>query len=97
MERKYDTFWPRFTAEICDGLIFLPLRLLNAHINDYHYTYTPVLFLWEDLYLLLRPAYTVWMHGKYGQTLGKIYCKNKCGHLIIICCFCYGLLVNNCS
>ena len=73
---KYKTFWPRFWAGWIDGLIFLPffwldpLKLLG-HIPN---LLTAILYL---LTVILFHAYSVLMHGRFGQTLGKMVCKVK--------------------
>ncbi|HET6325337.1 MAG TPA: RDD family protein [Planctomycetaceae bacterium] len=72
--QKYATLLRRFGATWIDGLIFAPLTLL--------YLYAPVRSAsapWQVLvyvaYCSAYPLYSIWMHGKYGQTLGKMACK----------------------
>ncbi|HRI22616.1 MAG TPA: RDD family protein [Panacibacter sp.] len=71
MTNKYDTAWPRFAAGLWDGLILLPLTIITVLIQ--HHIPSPVLIVWYFLYFYSRPVYTIWMHGKYGQTIGKRY------------------------
>lgn len=70
MNTRYDTFWERFSAGVLDGAVFLPLTLgysfLLPHAN------TAVNIIWLFFYVFARPVYTILMHGKYGQTLGKM-------------------------
>jgi uncharacterized RDD family membrane protein YckC len=70
MNTRYDTFWERFSAGILDGVVFLPLTLGYSLLQ--HHTSTAVNILWLIFYVFARPVYTIWMHGKYGQTLGKM-------------------------
>lgn len=71
MKEKYKTVWQRWLAGLLDGLIFLPLGFLNQAIQPN--TNLPVfaIVLWQIFYIFSRPAYTILMHGKYGQTVGK--------------------------
>jgi uncharacterized RDD family membrane protein YckC len=71
VERKYQTFWPRFWAGWIDGLIFIPLAgvdwLVQRAIG------APLLLgLWFVLYTFSYDIYSVVFHAKYGQTLGKM-------------------------
>jgi len=71
MNTKYHTFWRRFFAGWCDGLIFLPLGIVNVFIKNLD---IPVLFIivWLFVYVFAVPVYTILMHGRFGQTLGKM-------------------------
>ncbi|MBI1925718.1 RDD family protein [Candidatus Poribacteria bacterium] len=73
---KYQTFGQRFLAGIVDALVFLPLTPL------YFYIYSPsrdyrLVIAYMILTFPLGWVYTIWMHGKYGQTLGKMALKVK--------------------
>ena len=71
VEPKYRTFWPRFWAGWVDGLVFLPLSAVNlVAFRDG----VPVLLrtVWYLTYSFAFISYVVWMHGRYGQTLGKM-------------------------
>src|SRR6185437_10558066 len=73
VEQKYSTFWPRCCAGVIDSLIFVPYAGLAIFIN-FH---SPV-FVRLPLYLLNSSvflAYSIFMHARYGQTLGKRSCK----------------------
>jgi uncharacterized RDD family membrane protein YckC len=69
--RKYQTFWPRFWAGWIDGLALGPLWLLDWGVQSA--TNAPiVLAVWFILFTVSFDVYTVVMHAKYGQTLGKM-------------------------
>lgn len=68
---KYDTFGARFGAAIVDGVIFLPLSLLDAWFADKITHTTWLLILWSIISMGLFQFYYIYMHGKYGQTIGK--------------------------
>ncbi len=73
IEKRYQTFWPRFWAGCIDGLVFLPLSLVDKLIWKY-YTGIPtlILLIWYTVSSLLFLIYSIVMHGKFGQTLGKM-------------------------
>jgi uncharacterized RDD family membrane protein YckC len=67
---KYQTFWPRFWAGWIDALVFVPLWLIDSWLEG---TKVPLLLaLWYVLYTLSFDIYSVVMHAKYGQTIGKM-------------------------
>ena len=71
IEAKYLTFWPRFWAGIADAILLMPLGLVDRWI--FRLSPSPVLLVaWFSLYSLFGVGYSVLMHGKYGQTLGKM-------------------------
>jgi uncharacterized RDD family membrane protein YckC len=71
VRRKYQTFWPRFWAGWIDALVFLPLYFVDSSVQGT--TAAPiVLALWFVLYTFSTDVYTVAMHARYGQTLGKM-------------------------
>lgn len=63
---RYATFWQRFGAGWIDFFVFLPLFLTNGW---------PASKLGMALLVLplafLYPAYSVYLHGRWGQTVGK--------------------------
>ncbi len=76
MESKYQTGWARFWAAFIDGLVFLPL----GFIEDYFLLPTENklgMISWIIFTALLSYAYSVLLHAKYGQTLGKMALKVK--------------------
>jgi len=73
---KYHTFWPRFWAGFVDGLVFLPVNFLDAYLS------APargpfVLIVWAVISYSLYWLYSVLLHARYGQTLGKMATKIK--------------------
>lgn len=59
--KKYAGFWQRFAAAFIDGLIVGVLPSMIARNNG--------------LSFLLGSAYSVWMLGTYGQTVGMMVLK----------------------
>ncbi len=76
IEPKYQTFWRRSAAGLIDGLVFLPLGLIDPWKFAQH---MPVFILvaWFIFHETAWYFYSVLMHGRYGQTLGKMVCKIK--------------------
>lgn len=73
-ESKYSTFWPRFRAGMIDFFILLPLGLL-FQFTFAHTSSVPLRILACAVNSTIWVGYSIWMHGKYGQTLGKMICK----------------------
>lgn len=75
---KYRTFWRRFIAGIIDSLVFLPVSLASFWIQ-HNALSLPVAALaaWHVFTYLSWYAYMIIMHGKFGQTLGKMAMKVK--------------------
>lgn len=71
MNTKYHTFWRRLFAGILDGLIFLPLGFAGNVIIAYH-PIRSFIIAWLFVNIFSRPVYTILMHGRYGQTIGKM-------------------------
>jgi uncharacterized RDD family membrane protein YckC len=74
IEQKYSTFAPRFAAGFLDGLIFWPVGWLRS----FAYLHTAPVPLKVLIYIIsscVFLVYSIWMHGKFGQTLGKMACK----------------------
>lgn len=73
---KYQTAVSRFFALIADGLVLIPLMVINYAIRDSNLS--PVaLHLWILLMTLLPLLYTILFHALYGQTFGKMIVKVK--------------------
>lgn len=67
---RYRTFWPRFFAGFIDGIIFIPLAIVDAFIL------TPdrnlgVVVVWMIFSYLAFIIYSIYFHWKSGQTIGK--------------------------
>ena len=74
--RKYDTFWPRCFAGFVDGLIFMPIGVLDAFLG------VPergpfVIIAWNVVIYTVGWLYSVLFHARYGQTLGKMAARVK--------------------
>jgi uncharacterized RDD family membrane protein YckC len=68
---KYQTFWPRFWAGWIDVLIFVPIWLIDSWLANSRGL--PLLLAsWYILYTLSADIYSVTMHARYGQTIGKM-------------------------
>jgi uncharacterized RDD family membrane protein YckC len=71
IEKRYRTFRPRFWAGLIDAAILLPLLGLDLWLEEH--LHSPVLLaLWFIAYSLSFDIYSVAMHTRYGQTLGKM-------------------------
>jgi uncharacterized RDD family membrane protein YckC len=78
IEKKYQTFWRRFWAGWVDSLVLLPLYFLDMFIWENHEYFSVVLLLfWYTAYSLSYMVYSILMHGKLGQTLGKMATRVK--------------------
>ena len=73
---KYKTGLRRLGAGIIDALVFFPLFFADSFIRD-NLNNKIGLLLWLIFYLVVSFFYTVFMHYKYGQTLGKMATKIK--------------------
>src|SRR6267378_3837249 len=71
IEERYQTFWPRFWAGWIDAAIWLPLLAVDSWIEDHIHSLV-FLGMWLIAYTLSFDFYSVAMHSKYGQTLGKM-------------------------
>lgn len=75
-EKQYLTFWPRLWAGFVDSLVLWPLTFvltLTLQLDIPLWLSIIVLFLQS----LIWVTYSVYMHGKYGQTIGKMVTKVK--------------------
>jgi uncharacterized RDD family membrane protein YckC len=71
---KYYTFWPRFWAGFIDGLVFLPITFLDGVLSAP--TLGPyILVTWGVISYSVYWLYSVLLHARYGQTLGKTATK----------------------
>jgi len=68
---KYHTFWPRFWAGWIDWLVLTPLWLADfliwANVSS-----LALLVPWYLVYAFVEPVYSITLHAKYGQTVGKM-------------------------
>jgi uncharacterized RDD family membrane protein YckC len=68
---QYRTFWRRFWAGVIDALVLWPLLWVDEAIGARTGS-APLLVLWSVFYSLSGVAYTIVLHGRYGQTIGKV-------------------------
>jgi uncharacterized RDD family membrane protein YckC len=64
---KYHTFWKRLAAGIIDGIIFMPLYYCADFIADH----AKLRILLYFLIFIFSATYSILLHAKYGQTIGK--------------------------
>lgn len=69
---RYRTFWERFWAGFVDGLVFVPIGLLNNYISK-HAQPGVLLICWAIFQSLTVLGYSILMHARYGQTVGKMF------------------------
>jgi uncharacterized RDD family membrane protein YckC len=75
---KFRTFWRRFWASWVDCLIFTPVFLLNLWVSRNAGGLPVVVFVvWHIIGGLLWYGYAIWMHARFGQTVGKMLLKVK--------------------
>ena len=67
---KYSTFWPRFWAAAIDGILFAIILYIECLVFGVEYS-TKNDFL-QALNGVQFAIYVIFMHGYFGQTLGKM-------------------------
>jgi uncharacterized RDD family membrane protein YckC len=67
----YKTFWRRVAALIIDGLVMAPITGMILFMTWRGMSFGEYLF-WSVLSTVVSCAYWIGMHGRYGQTLGKM-------------------------
>ncbi len=73
MMDKYKTFWRRFWAGFVDSLVFLPIQITDNIIWKCSAKISSeVLALWFIFTFFAWWIYSIYFHGRYGQTLGKM-------------------------
>jgi len=79
IEARYRTFWRRFWAGVVDWVVvassFFVLRQLMAISRIV--IPEPAHGLWQVVGSLCSSAYSIILHGKYGQTVGKMILRVK--------------------
>lgn len=67
----YRTFWPRFWAGLLDSLLLFLVLPIDSWVEDA--TTNPYLLgSWFIVYTFIFDAYSVTMHARFGQTVGKM-------------------------
>ncbi|MEP0986796.1 RDD family protein [Ekhidna sp.] len=68
--QRYQTFWPRFFAALIDGFVMWPIGFLLSYITNSN---IGVIVIIGNLLNNFAPyIYSIFLHGHYGQTLGKM-------------------------
>lgn len=67
---KYRTVWRRLCAGVIDALVFLPTLWIDDGIRE-NVRSPVVLVSWAVLYSASWLAYSIVLHGLFGQTVGK--------------------------
>ncbi len=72
--RKYATFWPRFWTPFVDGCILWPVGFVTSLLLFWQSSpaFSVMLALFSNV---VGITYAVWMHTRYGQTVGKMACR----------------------
>ena len=74
--QKYRTFWPRFWAGVTDALVLSPLALIAQYILTLDDSFWDTArWLYVVVFVLnytYQWVYSVYMHGRFGQTVGKM-------------------------
>jgi uncharacterized RDD family membrane protein YckC len=65
MHRRYDTFVQRLGSSIIDGLLFTLFYFIVESITDND-------IAWDITSDILWLGYSIYFHGRYGQTIGKM-------------------------
>ena len=68
---RYNTFWPRFWGGLVDGILFLPMAFIDSRLLDPARP-AAVILGWAAVSCSAFWLYSVCMHARYGQTLGKM-------------------------
>jgi uncharacterized RDD family membrane protein YckC len=71
IQERYRTFWRRFGAGVVDGLILLPITFLDGWFFSEGFSGWINLIYYALFSFPLGYAYYIFMHGRYGQTVGK--------------------------
>ena len=66
---KYAGFWPRFWSGLIDFLVFIPVVVVDVWASGLS---RQLAMLTAVVTSMLYPAYCIYFHGRYGQTLGKM-------------------------
>jgi uncharacterized RDD family membrane protein YckC len=75
-EEKYRTGLKRFSAAIVDSIVFMPLLLVDKWLYNSNQN-QDILITWLILTSFLPIFYSIFLHYKYGYTIGKWVAKVK--------------------
>lgn len=76
MHTKYTSFGERLAAGLIDGLVFVPFVIVDSVFIAKN-TNGWLVVTWTMLMTIASFLYSVLMHARYGQTLGKMAMKIK--------------------
>ena len=68
---RYSTFWARFIAGFIDGLVFIPLAIVSIFFINSPEDGVALFLIWSAIGYSSYWLYSVLLHARYGQTLGK--------------------------
>jgi uncharacterized RDD family membrane protein YckC len=68
---RYRTFWPRVGATFIDAFVFMPL-FVGGQLLHLDTAGRGVSVAWNIALSLGPIVYSIWMHYRFGQTLGKM-------------------------
>jgi uncharacterized RDD family membrane protein YckC len=68
---RYSTFAARFLAGMIDGLVFIPIALVGAFVINSPDDGVALFLVWSAIGYSSYWLYSVLLHARYGQTLGK--------------------------
>lgn len=77
VEYKYKTFWPRFWAGFIDGVIFMPISFFSQWLFGLELNGVFNFIYYALIHTLSHYFYSIYMHGQFGQTIGKMALKIK--------------------
>jgi len=75
---EYRTFWRRFWAGVIDSLVLWGVFYIPGRFDDYFSSPergAATIIFWSLLLSVLTLAYTIVLHARYGQTIGKMVAK----------------------
>jgi len=76
METKYRTFWRRYWAAVIDSCLLAPFAVVLIAIGSQETSQTVQIIL-HLIGSFFGVAYSVFLHGRFGQTLGKMVTRIK--------------------
>lgn len=73
---RFDTVGPRFVAGLVDALVFLPVAFVDSYMAAPERGIL-VLLAWGLVSYSVYWLYSVLLHARYGQTVGKMVARVK--------------------
>ncbi|MCB1122158.1 MAG: RDD family protein, partial [Verrucomicrobiae bacterium] len=76
--KRYATFIPRFWAPFIDTVILWPFGMvLRLVLHNFSVEDDVVRMFANNIVAFIYPCYSIYFHGRYDATLGKMACKIK--------------------